>query len=162
MNLGATAWVLAGVCSDRIRVWHYVDKRWNAATAVEAYQGPIQSALKKHRPEKSVWRIVEDNDPSGYKTAKARAAKKALDIEPMEWPGYSPDLNPLDFSLWKAVEERAREAIGQRQVSAKEYKRVLRQAALRLPARVVRSAVADMRRRIAACYENNGGNIPRD
>ena len=47
--------------------------------------------------------IAEDNDPSGFKSGKGMAAKKAVGIKCIEWPKYSPDLMPLDFSLWKNV-----------------------------------------------------------
>ena len=138
MNPGACAWVLGGICGDRIVLWHYATTKWNGKTAASMYTGPIQQALKRHRPDKAVWRIVEDNDPAGYKAKAAQQAKSEVGISVMDWPGYSPDLNPLDFSLWAEVEKRARAKVGETQVSATEYKRVLRQAALRLPREVVK------------------------
>ena len=41
-----------------------------------------------------------------YKSSRARAAKKEIGIKPMKFPRYSPDLMPLDFSIWKAIEAR--------------------------------------------------------
>lgn len=162
MNPGASAFVLGGIIGDRVRVWHYIETTWNGATAASMYEGPIQEALSRHRPNKGTWRIAEDNDPVGFKSGKAEAMKKKLGMVAIEWPKYSPDLMPLDFTLWANVEKRARAAVGKRRVSASEYKRILRETALGLPAREVRKAVASMRKRIQACYEHEGGNIPRD
>ena len=47
--------------------------------------------------------IAEDNDPTGYKSGLGKAAKRAVGIKTIEWPRYSPDLMPLDFSLWTNV-----------------------------------------------------------
>lgn len=48
----------------------------------------------------------EDNDPSGYKSKKALDAKDSLGITALDFPRYSPDLNPMDFFLWEEVERR--------------------------------------------------------
>lgn len=159
---GAPAWVLAGVMGDRIRVWHYISTRWNAKTAAEAYSGPIANALRAHHPGARKWRILEDNDPAGFKSRAAQNVKEELGIEELSLPPYSPDLQPLDYSLWRAVEERAAKAIGDRTVSADQYRKTLRLAALRLPAEVVRAAVADMPQRIKMIFEAKGGHIAKD
>ena len=161
-NAGARAWVLAGVIGDRVRVWEYITTRWNGETAAKMYSEVIAKALSRHRPDKPFWRIVEDNDPVGFKSAAGIAAKKAAGIKPVDWPSYSPDLNALDFSLWAEIEQRALAKVAGRTVSATEYRRILRNAALRLPARVVRKAVEDTPRRIQECWECDGGNMPRD
>ena len=126
------------------------------------YAGPVQKALTRYRSEKSSWRIVEDNDPTGFKSKVAMATKARLGMVAMEWPKYSPDLHPLDFALWADIDKRARQAAGSRQMSAKEYKRVLRQTALRYPATLVRRAVESMRARINAVYHANGSHTARD
>ena len=162
MNPGASTLVLGGIIGDRIRLWHYVEAKWNKETAAAMYEGPIQQALARYRPNKAIWRIVEDNDPVGFKSGKAEEVKKDLKMLPVEWPKYSPDLMPLDFSLWATIEKRALAAIGKRRVSAREYKRILRETALGLPAAEVKKVVESMRERIRLCYEHNGGHIPRD
>ena len=161
-NPGGTFYVLGGVIGDRVRLWHYVDEKWNGATAAAMYEGPIQETLARYRPSKTTWRIVEDNDPVGFKSGKAEAMKKGLGMVAVEWPKYSPDLMPLDFSLWTTIEQRARAAVGKKRVSVREYKRVLRETALGMSAVEVRSVMASMRKRIQLCWEHGGGNIPRD
>lgn len=49
---------------------------------------------------------VKDNDPTGYKSRKATEVKDELGIRAMDFPRYSPDLNPMDFFLWEEVERR--------------------------------------------------------
>ena len=63
-------------------------------------------ALTKTRGVKRSYKVVEDNDPTGYKSKKAKAAKRELGISAVPMPTYLSDLNPFDFSLWGAIEER--------------------------------------------------------
>ena len=67
------------------------------------YKGPILKILKKKVGVKKTYTIAEDNDPTGYKSSKGKEAKRKVGIKPIEWPRYSPDLMPLDFSLWEDV-----------------------------------------------------------
>jgi hypothetical protein len=84
-------------------LWEYFKGRWNGAKAAEMYKGPIKNILKKKRGDKTSYLVMEDNDPSGYKSSKGMKAKKEAKIKTVQWPRYSPDLMPLDFSLWKNV-----------------------------------------------------------
>ena len=159
---GAQAWVLAGICGKKIRLWQYIEGRWNSKIAAGMYLGPIQKALKKHRPEKKRWKIVEDNDPSGFKSSAGRAAKQSVGITSIDLPTYSPDLQPLDYSIWTEVERRTTALLGTKAVSAKEYRCLLRRVAFGLPQDVVGAAVASMRKRCEQIYIANGSNIRDD
>jgi len=101
---GSAHEVCAGISNSRIVLWHYLPNKWNGELAAETYRGPIMKVLKAERGEKRKYRVLEDNDPTGYKSNKAIDAKKDLHIEAIHFPTYSPDLNPLDYSLWEAVE----------------------------------------------------------
>ena len=101
------ALVCAGISGGKIVLWHYLPTKWNAKETVELYEGPIKSALVKHRGVKRTYSLCEDNDPVGYKSKKGVAAKGALGIRTFQTPRYSPDLTPLDFSLWEEIERRA-------------------------------------------------------
>ena len=46
--------------------------------------------------EKRRYVVLEDNDPVRYKSNKAARAKKDGNLVAMDFPRYSPDLNPLD------------------------------------------------------------------
>ena len=83
--------VLAGVGHGRVLVWEVIDGRnWNGDVAAEMYTGPIKAALKRAAPRKRKWRILEDNDPSGFKCKKGLAAKTAANIESFDIPRRSP------------------------------------------------------------------------
>ena len=63
-------------------------------------------ALQKYRGNKRRYDILEDNDPTGYKSNDAKKEKVRLKIVPVEFPTYSPDLNPCDYALWTEVATR--------------------------------------------------------
>ena len=152
---------MAGVCNDRIVLWEEIRGRWCASAAAAMYAGPIKQALEKHRPGKRSWLIMEDNDPAGFKSSKARAAKKEAGMKTLDQPAYSPDLNPLDFSIWAAVSD---EALKRKPVSktVKDFKQKLRRVALRLPRRFVKKAVMNIRERAKAIFEAGGKHVSCD
>ena len=118
--------------------------------------------MQKHRGQKRIWKIAEDNDPAGFKSTAGKRAKKNMGAVAVSLPPYSPDLMPLEFSLWKAVEKAATAKIGNKRMTQKKYKDIVHKCALSLPKKTVRKAVSSMYERIAAIYKNKGGHIPRD
>ena len=87
-------------------MWEELPKRWCGDAAASLYKGPILSVLEKHRPNKRKYRALEDNDPVGYKSGKGKKAKQEVKIEAIPFPRHSPDLNPLDFSIWAEINRR--------------------------------------------------------
>ena len=146
-----------------VRVRHYLPQgRWSAQAAADTYAGPIQKVLKRAFPHKTSYRLLEDNDPTGYKSGKAMAAKKSLSITTWDLPRYSPDLNPCDYFLWDEVQRRMAAGEPDRLESAAKYKARLRRTAMGLPASVVRRGVQAMKRRCQAVFEAKGGDIACD
>jgi hypothetical protein len=160
-NLGGSVNVCAGISSCRIVLWEYYTK-WNGEAAACMYRGPIMKALKKSRGVKPSYLLAEDNDPSGYKSSKAVAEKGRLNIKTIDWPRYSPDLMPLDFSLWVYISMRVRESAPKGRETVAEFKERLRREALRTPSSVVRSAVESMRSRAKQIADAKGKDIARD
>jgi len=160
-NPGGQVHILAGICNDRVVLWEEIRGRWRASAAAAMYSGPMKRALEKHRPGKRSWLIMEDNDPAGFKSSKARAAKKEAGMKTLDQPAYSPDLNPLDFSIWAAVSD---EALKRKPVSktVKDFKHKLRRVALRLPRRFVKKAVMNIRERAKAIFEAGGKHVSCD
>ena len=72
--------------------------------------------------------VLEDNDPYGFKSKKAKQAKKEVHIRAVPFPKYSPDLNPLDFHVWHAVEEKVIKKL-KGPTSVKRFKELLRRTA---------------------------------
>ena len=107
--------------------------------------------------------MLEDNDPSGFKSASGRAAKDEAKIRVLEIPKRSPCLNVCEYFLWSEVNRRMREQEQKFPDSKREsraaYLARMRRTAFSLPSDVVSSAVADMKQRCAKLVEAEGGNI---
>ena len=162
MNTGARANVCAGVSNGRIVLWHYLPKSWTGQVAADLYRDVIFPTLKRTRGVKRSYRILEDNDPTGYKSNLAKRAKAEKRIQAHVFPRYSPDINPLDFSLWQAVTQRMLQNTPKKLETVAEYKARLRSTALRLPRVVVSKAVNNMAARIRLVKDAKGGNIAQD
>ena len=132
MYTGGSASVCAGISNGRIVLWHYFPRMWNGQVPADLYAGPIFDALRKARGEKKQYLVLEDNDPTGYKSGKAVAAKARLHIKAMMFPRYSPDLNPLDYSLWHEIEQRMVQRQPAKVETVEGYQKRLRLVALRL------------------------------
>ena len=162
MNTGARANVCASVSNGRIVLWHCLPKNWTGQAAADLYKDVIFPTLKRVRGVKRSYRILEDNDPTGYKSNLAKKAKSEKRIQAHVFPRYSPDINPLDFSLWQAVTQRMLQTTPNKLETVVAYKARLRCTALRLPRAVVSKAVNNMAARIRQVKDANGGNIPRE
>jgi len=104
------------------------------------------------------WTFQQDSAPSH----KARATQQFLQncvprlISSKEWPPYSPDLNPMDFSIWSILESK---------VSTKKYESVdaLKSALVRewnkIPQAHVRSACNAFYGRLNQIIRAKGGYI---
>jgi hypothetical protein len=115
--------------AGRIRMWDYVDGRWNATQAASMYEGPLTAALARAYLEhaaksRAKWIVLEDNDPAGYKSKRALAAKEAAGIVIDDLPKRSPDLNVLDYSLWHSINVRMRMLIICDSTTAREFQTV--------------------------------------
>eukprot|EP00973_Karenia_brevis_P025784 3559129-Karenia_brevis.AAC.1 len=162
MNTGASASVCAGICGSRIVLWEYLPKKWNGSEAAKLYEGAIIKTLKKHKGKKRKYLVFEDNDPSGFKSNLGQEAKERAGIKAVPSPTFSPDLNPLDFSLWKAIQERMMNNMPKEIESVDAYKKRLRLTALRLPSSIVLAAVEAIPGRMAAIIKAKGYSIKTD
>ena len=162
MNVGPNARLFAAIVGNRIRVWHYLAGAWTGDTAAGVYRGVLAPALRRHRGEKRRYTILEDNDPTGFKSSIAIQAKKELKIHPINFPTYSPDLNPCDFSMWQEVEDQMAAQKIPRGETVDGFKARLRRTALAIPAHVIKKMLADMKLRTGSVFERKGGHIPKD
>ena len=155
--------VAAGLSKNRVVMWEYIETPWNGAEAEALYRNPIKKILNRIAPGKAHPVIVEDNDPTGYKSRKAINAKKALGFRVVSLPPYSPDLNPCDFFLWDSIEQRmARSAPKNAKESLAKYKARLRKTAMATSKHLVRKALLNMKPRVQAIYEAKGRDIDMD
>ena len=161
-NTGATsALVMAGVCCGRVAMWHCVPNgRWSGEAASNMYGGPLKKALTKTWPTKRTWRVLEDNDPTGFKSNKGKAAKVSAHIEPLEISRRSPDLSLCDYALWQEINRRMRQQEltwpKTKREARQDYFLRLKRTALRLSKSFLEKSVGDMRRRCQLLYKAKG------
>ena len=67
--------VLAGVGHGKVLLWQFIESRWSGQVAADMYKGPVLKALQDAYPGKRCFTVLEDNDPSGFKSSKGVAAK---------------------------------------------------------------------------------------
>ena len=162
VNVGGSVNVCAGIIGGRVRVWHYLPTRWCGDEAANVYKTVIAPALRRWIGNKKKFISLEDNDPTGYRSNLAIAEKAKQGIQPIQFPTYSPDINPCDYALWDEVQRRMDGPKAPKNETADAFKRRLRRTALSIPEKVVRKMLSGMVPRMEAVYQNDGGHIPRD
>ena len=162
------ACVMGGIGNGKVLMWQEnTAGKWGAAAAASMYKKVLKKGLKQCYPKLAKkggpFTILEDNDPSGYKSKAAVKAKKLSGMKVLEIPKRSPDLNPMDFRIWHEVNRRMRETEKGWKATKKEtrdqYVARLGRTARGLPAAFVNSAVADMARRCKLVIEAKGGHF---
>jgi transposase len=73
-----------------------------------------------------------------------------------EWPPYSPDLNPLDYSVWSILEEKA---CAKPHQTVESLKRALRKAWNEISVDTLRGVVDNFSKRLKKCIDANGGHF---
>ena len=125
------------------------------------YTKPVLTALKRTFPMKRSWQVLEDNDPTGFKSGKGNAAKEEVNIKPFLIPKRSPDLSVCDYALWKEINRRMRAEERNwpknKREARDDYMQRLRRTALRLPTAFITKSIGDMQRRCQRLYEAKGG-----
>ena len=156
--------VLAGVGNGKVLLWEYIEGRWNGSEAERIYSGPMLKALQTAHPEKTRYRVLEDNDPA-FQCTKAALAKERCKIDKFEIPRHSPQLNLCDYWLWKQVTRQMRKAELKWPEDRKEdrsaYLRRLKHTAQILSVEEVNNAFGSMKRRCQRLLEATpkGGQI---
>ena len=166
-----TVRVTAAVVKGRIRMWRYITgKHWNGGEAASMYSD-LSKVLKKQFPDvarssRRKFKVLEDNDPAGYKSGKGLTAKATARIESLDLPKRSPDLNVLDYSLWKEIGKRMRAQEAKfsdaRVETREQHMKRLARTALGLPRAVVLKAVESMHKRVRLVTKERGGLIKCD
>ena len=155
--------IAAAVGGGKVLLWYEVGSRWSGKKAADVYKGPLRSALMKRYPRSKSWLILEDNDPTGFKSTAGKKAKKQAKINVFEIPKRSPDLNVCDYALWARVnnimrkqEKKFRKS---KRETRKEYVDRLRRVAKSLPKSFIDKSIGDMVRRCNRLYAAKGGHF---
>ena len=91
----------------------------------------------------------------GIHEATVRKAIKRF-ITTDEWPPYSPDLNPLAYSVWSILEEKA---CAKPHQTVESLKRALRKAWNEISVDTLRNIVDNFSKRLKKCIDANGGHF---
>ena len=155
--------ILAGVGNGKVLLWEEVQGNWNSSEAARIYEGPMLKALKAAYPGTKRFRVLEDNDPSGFKASKGVAAKERAGIRAFEIPAHSPQLNVCDYWLWREVNKRmrARERTfpsGKRETRVAFIRR-LKRTAMSIPSDVITKSIGSMKKRCQLLVQAEGGQI---
>ena len=125
------------------------------------YSGPIIDTLRRARGVKASCLLAEDNDPTGYQSKLAIAAKETHKLHTFTIPKRSPDLNVMDYYVWSEVEKRLRKQErrwpASRRESRNSFIRRLRRTACNISAHDLNKAVGDLAWRAGALYRSKGG-----
>jgi len=102
----------------------------------------MQDSAPSHRA-KTAQNFLRDNTPNF--------------ISSQEWTPHSPDLNPLDYSVWDILllQEGSREPFA----NLKDLQNVIRDKWHDVNDQTVREAILQWKRRLAAVAKQNGGPI---
>jgi len=152
--------ISCGVGPSGVVFWEELKSNWGGEAAKDLYT-KIGKKLHKKYPQRRKFRILEDNDPTGYKSSLGVAAKKEQNLEVFTIPKRSPDLNVLDYAIWAEISRRMRQQEkgwpASKRETRDEYLRRLRQTAMKLPKAFVRKSIGDMRRRCQRLFDKKGG-----
>jgi transposase len=97
------------------------------------------------------WFFQQDNDPK-HKSHLVQSWIAQAGIDCMDWPSYSPDLNPIE-NLWADVKRRA-EAYNPRNVE--ELKKALRTAWEETSPKLIKKLIKSMPKRLKLVREKHG------
>lgn len=136
-------------------------KKWNGLYAQRMYEGPLAKALKDTYGKKKSYRIVEDGDPSGYQCEDGKAGKRAGKIRSWRLPPRTPDWNPLDFSIWKEIEDVALSKVKVK-ATKKEYAKIVHKVAMNLSTTYLKDTCAKVGKKIKETIEAKGQHIKND
>ena len=165
-NTGAqSVMVTCALGAKKVLMWHVVQGRWNATAAANMYSGPLRRALEKAHPQvRGPWRVLEDNDPTGYKSGAGMKAKAEVGIQTLDLPKRSPDMNPLDFSFWAELNKRMRAQERSwpdaKRETREQFLGRLRRTAMKMPSEYISKIVGALKGRCQQVLDAKGGHFP--
>ncbi|GFW15792.1 transposable element Tc3 transposase [Trichonephila clavipes] len=102
--------------------------------------------------------IFMDDNAWPHRTLAVEELLESEDITRMDWPAYSPDLNPIEH-MWDALGRRIAARL-QHPENTQQLKQLLIEEWALLPQEMLHQLVLSMRRRCEATIAVRGGHIP--
>ena len=128
------------------------DGSLDAAGLRDIFRDYLLPTVKEHFGEGAEWWLLHDNDPGRHKSIVLRTWMHNNYVRPLDFPPYSPDLNPIE-NLWADMDKR----MGIQRAETKEELEALvqREWAATTP-EFCRKLACSMPHRIAQVIERNG------
>ena len=154
-----------------VMVWAAVSKTWrsplifveqgakiDAKCYVENILTPMLESAKAHFSEDTLWTFQQDGATSHTANVSQNWCHDHLPRfwSKEMWPPCSPDLNPMDFSVWSILEAKA---CGKFHRSVDDLKRSLQRSWDEIPQEQLRAAVEAVRKRFEAVIKCKGGHF---
>ncbi|GFX87500.1 transposable element Tcb2 transposase [Trichonephila clavipes] len=102
--------------------------------------------------------IFMDDNARPHRTLAVEELLESEDITRMDWPAYSPDLNPIEH-VWDALGRRIAARLHHPE-NTQQLKQMLIEEWTLLPREMLPQLVLSMRRRCEATIAVRGGHIP--
>ncbi|GFX05505.1 transposable element Tcb2 transposase [Trichonephila clavipes] len=102
--------------------------------------------------------IFMDDNARPHRTLAVEELLESEDITRMDWPAYSPDLNPIEH-VWDALGRRIAARLHHPE-NTQQLKQILIEEWVLLPQEMLHQLVLSMRRRCESTIAVRGGHIP--
>ena len=117
----------------------------------------IQTTCGRHN-----WTLQQDGAPShtARNTINFLHQENVNFIEPDMWPPNSPDLNPVDYAIWGALQEKV--YLRRKFTTVEQLKLAITEEWRNLGQRFIDRSINEWRRRLEKVVEKQGGHIEHD
>ena len=154
-----------------VMVWAAISKTWrsplifveekvkiNAKVYIDKILQPMNASAKVHFGDDKLWTFQQDGATAHTANISQGWCRDNLPRfwSKEKWPPCSPDLNPMDFSIWSILEAKACSKVHR---SVQDLKVSLERAWSDIPQDTMRAAVEDVRRRLKAVIARKGGHF---
>ena len=159
-NFPQSVIVWAGVCSMGKTPLIFIDKGIKVNSVIyvnDIIKGSLLPWAKSHFNRRP-WTFQQDWAPAhGSKFTLDSMRQQKIDFLGKDlWPPYSPDLNPLDFSIWSILEQRA---CATTHTNINTLKSALRKAWNGITSEELAACVTNFQKRLKACIRARGGHF---
>jgi inhibitor of nuclear factor kappa-B kinase subunit alpha len=159
-NFASSVMVWAGICATGKTPLVFIEK--GVKVTAKVYQDQILKDVldpwaRQHFGNQD-WTLQQDWAPShSAKTTIALCKELFPNIwEKDIWPSYSPDLNPMDYSVWSILEKKV---CSTRQNSLESLKEGLQRAWDEITEEDLRPIIDNFPKRLEACIKARGGHF---
>jgi transposase len=124
----------------------------DAAGLRDIFRDYLLPTVKEHFADGEQWRLLHDNDPGRHKSKVLKEFMHIHYVRPLDFPPYSPDLNPIE-NVWAEMDKRM--ALTQAD-SKEELEALVAETWAGLTREYCSTLARSMPKRIAQVIERNG------